>query len=129
MEFKFSTRSENNLQTCDIRLIKLMELSLESSPLDFSIICGHRNEHDQNIAYSQGKSKLQYPHSKHNIITSMAVDIQPYPYTKDDILDKNNLKFKLLSNHVKKIARDLNINVINGGLDWGWDWYHWELVL
>lgn len=46
---------------------------------DVSLLFGHRDEATQNHFYATGKSKLRYPHSKHNKLPSHAVDFQPYP--------------------------------------------------
>jgi hypothetical protein len=45
-----------------------------------SIVCGHRDETAQNLAYLEGKSKVMWPNGKHNSLPSKAVDVQPYPY-------------------------------------------------
>lgn len=124
MTFKFSDRSQNNLNTCHPNLIELMETSLESSPLDFSIICGYRNKTDQDKAYEEGKSFVKYPHGKHNKIPSRAVDIVPYPVDWEDIE-----RFIELSKHIKKVARNLDISIWYGG-DWKTlkDYPHYELL-
>ena len=127
--FKFSKRSQENLDTCHSNLICLIEESLKNSPIDFSVTCGYRGKKAQNDFYARGASKVKYPNSMHNQNPSLAVDIQPHPYTKADRKDKNNTKFKILNNHIKKVAEELDIPVLNGGLTWRWDWFHWELVL
>lgn len=126
--FKFSKTSQDNRDTCHPDLIKLMDASIKSSPIDFSIICGHRGAEAQNEANENGFSDLRYPLSKHNMIPSDGIDIQPYPYTQEDKNDLNHAKFKILSKHIKSVAKKLDIDVINGGLDWGKDWFHWERV-
>ncbi len=45
---------------------------------DFSITCGYRNKKDQQTAYREKKSKLNWPNSKHNKMPAMAVDIVPF---------------------------------------------------
>lgn len=122
--FKFSERSQNNLNACHPNLIELMEVALKSSPIDFSIICGHRDEEEQNKAYRDNKSDLKYPESKHNEIPSLAVDIAPYPINWKDIN-----KFIELSEHIKKVAHDLDIPIWFGG-DWKSrkDYPHYELL-
>jgi peptidoglycan L-alanyl-D-glutamate endopeptidase CwlK len=127
--FFLSERSANNRDTCHPNLIELIDASIITTSIDFSVISGGRGEKEQNLLYEKGYSKLKYPHSKHNTIPSHAFDAQPYPYTKEDKEDPNHTKFRLLNEHIKKIAKDLDIPVINGGLDWGWDWFHWEIVL
>jgi uncharacterized protein YcbK (DUF882 family) len=128
MTYKFSKRSLEKLDTCHPDLIKLMMAAIDNSPIDFSIICGYRNKEAQNTAYRSGNSKVQYPFSKHNKMPSLAVDIQPYPYTEEDMADVKHKKFKKLNEHIRDIANKLEISVFNMGLAKGWDWYHWELV-
>lgn len=127
--FKFSTKSLNNLSSCHPNLIILMEEALKTTSIDFSIICGYRGKQEQNDAFARGASKVKYPNSMHNQNPSLAVDIRPYPYIEVDRKDKNHTKFKVLNNHIKKVAEELGIPVLNGGLTWQWDWYHWELIL
>lgn len=90
---------------------------------DFSVLCGYRNEHDQNEAYDNGFSKLKFPQSMHNRYPSLAVDIAPYP-----INWKNSVAFCELANIIKRISEQTMIPI-----QWGGDWVkfidmpHWEL--
>ena len=127
MGYAFSKSSLERLAACHKDLITLMTTAIKTSSIDFSIICGYRGEAEQNKHYENGTSKVKFPHGKHNSLPSLAVDIQPYPYTKADQYDNTHAKFRKLSEHIKKIAKELGIGVINGGLDWGWDWFHWEV--
>lgn len=122
--YKFGKTSQDRLNTCHPDLIKLMETAIKGSPLDFSIICGYRNKEDQDRAFRDGKSELKYPAGKHNKIPSLAVDIAPYPTDWDD-----TKKFKEISKHIKKVARDLDISLWWGG-DWSRlkDYPHYELL-
>jgi hypothetical protein len=52
--------------------------------MDLSIIYGHRFQEEQDHLFREGKSKVQWPNSKHNSVPSMAVDIQPYPYPTEE---------------------------------------------
>jgi peptidoglycan L-alanyl-D-glutamate endopeptidase CwlK len=52
---------------------------------DFAIICGHRGEKDQDVAYATGHSRLQWPYSKHNALPALAVDVAPWPINWDDL--------------------------------------------
>lgn len=117
----FSKRSKENLSQCDPRLQKIFnEVILITN---CSVICGHRGEEEQNKAYTEGKSKLKYPQSKHNKTPSLAVDVVPFPIDWDDID-----RFKELASKVKQVAEDLEIN-IECGCDWKWkDYPHYELV-
>lgn len=95
---------------------------------DFTVVCGYRNEKDQNEAYQNGFSQLKFPNSKHNKSPSQAVDIAPYNATTKKIDWDNNNAFILLSHIMKEIAFDMGIRIRWGG-DWEWkDMGHWELI-
>jgi peptidoglycan L-alanyl-D-glutamate endopeptidase CwlK len=47
---------------------------------DITLLSGHRTERQQNHLFTMGRSRLQYPKSKHNRFPSEALDFQPYPY-------------------------------------------------
>lgn len=118
---RFSKISGQRLSTCDNELITLMNSCI--AEYDFSVLCGHRGEAEQNKAFNEGKSKLKYPNSKHNSYPSKAVDIAPYPIDWNDIG-----RFKELAEIVKKKAKELGIEIEWGG-DWGKfkDYPHWQL--
>jgi len=73
---KFSENSQEKLLECEYRLQKILSDAIRVT--DFTIVCGHRDEAEQNKAFAEGKSKLKYPKSKHNSTPSLAVDIVPY---------------------------------------------------
>jgi hypothetical protein len=78
---------------------------------DLTVVCGRRNEADQNAAYAAGTSKLQYPDSKHNRMPSAAVDLAPYP---TDWGHENG--FAWLAGYVSAVADDLDIDIDVGAL-------------
>lgn len=82
---------------------------------DFTVICGHRDKQAQNRAFSQGKSKLRYPESKHNRVPALAVDIAPY--RDGGIAWDDTRSFYYLAGLVKGIAASRGIV-----LRWGGDW-------
>ena len=82
---------------------------------DCSIICSHRSEAEQEKAYKNHKSKLQFPHSKHNSLPSKAVDVLPFPVDW-----KNTEKMRELAAVVLETAKELNIKIRWGG-DWDMD--------
>lgn len=110
MSYKFSTKSEERLATCDIRLQTVMALVLDV--MDISIVCGYRNYQAQDKAFELGYSKLKWPHSKHNESPSKAVDVIPYP-TKWDSKEH----FYMLNGAVQAIASRLGYTI-----RWGGDW-------
>jgi peptidoglycan LD-endopeptidase CwlK len=106
----FGSSSRRQLQTCDQRLRKVFEEVLRK--FDCTVLCGYRNEEDQNKAYDQGRSKVRYPHGKHNTNPSRAVDVAPYP------IDWENLdRFYYFAGYVMNEARNQGIR-----LRWGGDW-------
>lgn len=101
---KFSPRSLKNLFQCHTDLQRLAyEVRKE---MDIEIICGHRNEADQNKAFREGKSKLKWPNSKHNKTPSLAYDACPNP-----IDWKNIAAFEKMREITKKCAARLGIKI------------------
>lgn len=80
--YKFGRKSYERSLTCDPRLQDILNEAIKI--IDFSVLCGHRGETEQNKAFNEGRSKLKWPQSKHNSLPSMAVDIAPYPINWDD---------------------------------------------
>jgi len=110
---KFGAESLSNLSSCHPDLQLLFKAVVRG--FDCSVICGHRNQSEQNQAFDDGKSKVQYPDSKHNRTPSRAVDVVPYP------VDWNNLnRFYLFVGYVMKTAEILGIKIRSGG-DWDSD--------
>lgn len=106
----FSERSAAKLATAHPDLQRLFNAVI--AKMDCSILCGHRDQAAQDEAYETGKSKLQWPNSKHNAVPSLAVDAAPYP------LDWSNLAaFSALAVVVKSTAAELGIVI-----EWGGDW-------
>ena len=89
----FSKTSMARLETCADAIQDILMEAIKIK--DFSVICGHRDEKDQNEAYLNNFSKLKFPQSKHNKLPSIAVDIWPY----DPVLKE------ALSGHPSQIAR------------------------
>lgn len=106
----FSQKSLDILSTCDKRLQDICTKVLEV--MDITVLCGHRSQEDQDLAFTTGKSKLEYPKSKHNTDPSIAVDIAPYPI---DWNDKE--RFILLAGLMTGIALEKGIT-----LRWGGAW-------
>lgn len=127
----FSEFSRRNLMTCHNDLVRIASLLIRD--FDIRVVCGHRNEEKQNEAYESGRSKLQWPKSKHNTYPSLAFDIIPWPEGYDDIE-----KFYYMAGRAAQIADTLNISLRWGG-DWDddhdlkdqtfFDLCHFELVL
>lgn len=116
----FSPRSTFKLATCHPLLQQIMNEAIDE--IDFAVICGHRNQADQDKAYAEKKSRLRWPDSRHNSLPSKAVDLFPYPYDWNDIE-----AFKGLAVVIKRIAEKHGVWVTWGG-DWKMrDMPHFEL--
>ena len=113
---RFSKRSLLQLESCHIVLQRLMKRVIERT--DFSVICGFRNQQEQDKAYADGRSKLKWPHSKHNTSPSLAVDVIPFPVDWDDID-----RFKELAAVVKEEwSLMTETERLRYELVWGGDW-------
>ena len=95
---KFSDQSLKELATCHLDLQILFNEIIKY--FDCTIIQGRRGEIEQNEAFKNGKSKLQYPDGKHNDIPSLAADVASYP-----IYWSNTAQFYFFSGYVLGIAK------------------------
>jgi peptidoglycan L-alanyl-D-glutamate endopeptidase CwlK len=119
--FPYSQTSLRHLESChaDIQLI-WGELA---KYVNCSVFCGHRNEQEQNEAFADKNSELQWPDSKHNSLPSMAIDSGPYfPELRNT--DWEDYKaFAVFAGHVMLIARQLyDAGKITHLVRWGGDW-------
>lgn len=73
---EFGSRSRAKLEHVHPALVEVLEDAIEV--IDFSVICGHRGEDEQNEYFATGRSKKRFPESRHNETPSMAVDIAPW---------------------------------------------------
>lgn len=106
----FSKLSLERLAQCDARWADIFQEVIKH--FDCTILCGHRNEADQNAAYEAGNSKLRWPKSKHNTLPSKAIDVAPYPIDWND-----TRRFYYFAGLVMGIAKSKGYTV-----RWGGDW-------
>lgn len=112
----FSQPSREKLVTCDSRLIRLCTKVVQV--FDVTVLCGRRDEQEQNRHFNSGNSKVRYPNSKHNSIPSMAIDLAPYPIPLDWGKQwKDKVKFYELKAIMFYEADRLGVR-----LRWGGDW-------
>lgn len=126
--FKFSTKSLSKINNPKFHpKLKLLLLeAIKTAPIDFTVIETVRTIEQQRVYVAKGTSKTLK--SRHIPSTNKsglceAFDIAPYP------IDWKNIKrFVLLSDHIKKTAKQLNINIEYGG-DWKTfkDYPHYQL--
>jgi len=119
----FSNKSKERLMSCDNSIQKILLDAI--GVMDFTVLCGHRGEEDQNKAFEDGKSNAKWLESKHNYMPSRAVDIAPYPIDWED-----TERFARLVGVIQGIAFKHNIK-IRCGMDFNSikDYPHIELVL
>jgi len=114
----YGKSSRSKLDQAHIDLQVIFEHVIEE--WDNSILEGHRTKEKQDLYFSQGKSKLKFPASKHNSLPSMAVDSVPYPI---DWNDKE--RFIAYGNYVLGVADALlKSGKISHRVRWGGDWNH-----
>lgn len=107
---KFSKSSKDRLATAHPDLQRLFTEVVEY--FDCSVICGHRDQAEQDLAYATKKSKLKWPNSKHNKTPSLAVDVVPWPVDW-----KDTDRFLFFGGFVMGMAKAMGIS-----LRWGGDW-------
>jgi peptidoglycan L-alanyl-D-glutamate endopeptidase CwlK len=119
-----NTKSLDRLKECHPDLIKLIMRVDELYPCH--VICGHRNEADQNKAFDEKKSQLKFPQSKHNSKPSRAVDVVS---GNGKTIAWSDLKaFEILCLTIEAVAEEMNIK-IRLGRDFSFkDWPHCELI-
>ena len=107
---KFGKRSKEKLGTCHQDLQKVLNEVIKY--IDCSVLEGRRNQERQDRLFKEGKTKVKYPHGRHNAIISNAVDVTPYPV---DWADRE--RQTLFAGFVLGIANQMGID-----LRWGGDW-------
>jgi peptidoglycan L-alanyl-D-glutamate endopeptidase CwlK len=100
--------SQQRLMTCDRRLQEIVLAAFKR--MDFVVLCGFRNEKDQTDAFEQGRSKVQWPNSRHNRNPSKAVDLAPLP-----INWKDTTAFRQLSDIMFEEAKARGVRLRWGG--------------
>ncbi len=126
--FKFSVKSLSKINDKKFHpsLKKLLLEAIKTSPIDFTVLETTRTLEQQKVNVLKGTSKTMKSRHIPSVNKSglcEAFDIAPYP------IDWKNIKrFIQLSEHIKKTAKELNINIQYGG-DWKTfkDYPHYEL--
>lgn len=110
---QFGKKSQERLASCHPDLQRLFNEVIKH--VDCTVVCGHRNQEDQEEAFRTGKSKVKYPNGKHNKTPSEAADVLPFP------IDWADLKqMYMFVGFVRGIALNLGIK-IRCGADWDGD--------
>ncbi len=104
-------RSLQKLSECSWNLQKVVQDAIKV--IDFSVICGHRGEVEQNAAVADGNSWVKFPNSKHNSEPANAFDFIPSPFKGWDDIGG----FRKVASAIKVVARKHGVN-IECGVDW-----------
>lgn len=108
--FKFSSRSEKNLQGVNPDLVKVTRRALEISEVDFGITEGLRSRYRQKQLVATGKSQTM--NSRH--LTGHAVDVVAYIGSQ---VSWEWPLYEKIAAAFRQASRELNIPV-----EWGGDW-------
>lgn len=114
--FTFSTRSIEQLNTCNILLQTLFRVVILG--YDCTILEGYRSKKLQDKYFKEGKSKVQYPNSAHNFNPSLAVDVAPHVHGKGVSFEPRQCYH--FAGYVWRVAQELSIP-IRAGCDWDGD--------
>lgn len=79
---------------------------------DCTILCGVRDQAEQDRLFEEGKSRVLFPNSSHNSNPSMAVDVAPWPVDWTD-----TERFIYFGGYVKGVAMRMGVPI-----RWGGDW-------
>lgn len=114
---KLSKTSLDRLATCHEDLIIFCNELIKH--YDFTVVCGHRGQEDQDKAFAQDFSKVKYPNSKHNSYPSLAVDLAPWE-GKIDWSKEQMLFFAGFGIGVARMLYDQGLihHEIISGVDW-----------
>lgn len=117
MSRKWGNRSQQVLSELDPRLASIMTTILHEVA-DISLICGFRDQEEQDEAYETGRSKVRWPNGKHNRLPSKAVDFQPWPVPERR--EKLWASLAYIAGHAIQIGRRRGL-VVRWGGDWDGD--------
>jgi len=118
MSFIFGEKSEIKLLQATMNLQHIFRMSLALGLIDFSIIESYREKKLQDKYYRLGKSRVQWPNSKHNRRPSSAVDVAPF------INGKSSYKWEycvFLAGIVLAVAKKHSLCEIRWGGNWDMD--------
>ena len=135
---RYSRLSRERRDTCHPALRLLFDEVIKV--FDCTVLCGHRGEEEQNLAFSRGDSRCEWDESSHNQMPSLAIDVAPYyiglPHVK--WTQQSLRRWYYFGGMVVVLAGVMGIPIRWGG-DWDRDTYvldqkfmdlpHYELVI
>ena len=124
---KFCKTSRDRLATCHPLLSELLNEVILAK--NCTILEGHRSKQRQDKLFTQGKSKVKWPESRHNAMPSLAVDVAPWyndkphvrwPDPKSSTYARELGQLYQFIGYVQRTAEELGI-AIRCGADWDGD--------
>ena len=116
---KFGRKSEERLKGVHSDLVKVVRRALEISNEDITVLEGLRSLERQKELYNKrlkdGRRPTKILNSRH--LTGHAVDLIPYPFTKNPDSWKQYDRFKEIKRAMKQASNELKIP-IQCGADW-----------
>jgi len=114
---RYSKLSQERLDTCHTAIRQVFYEVIKV--FDCTILCGFRDKEEQNLAFSRGNSRCEWPQSEHNQMPSLAVDAAPYYTVKPHVrwVKSSLYRWYYFGGVVVTTAYNLGIT-----LRWGGDW-------
>jgi peptidoglycan L-alanyl-D-glutamate endopeptidase CwlK len=112
---KLGQPSLDKIETLDPRWKPVLRDVIEI--VDYTVVCGHRNQEKQTEAFEGGFSTKKWPRSRHNQVPSLAVDLAPWNKKAPHIRWDHKEEFILLAGVVIACAEVYNLKI-----RWGGDW-------
>lgn len=123
---QFGKQSLSTLKGIHPNLVKVMTEAIKTTPIDFTITDGLRTTEMQKALYAKGRTKPggivtnadgvknKSNHQAKADGYGHAVDLYPYVNGSIDFNDREN-RLNTISDHIKKVAKELGINIGWGG--------------
>lgn len=121
MSFKFSKRSKERMRGVHPDIVAVMNLAIQRTPIDFTVLEGLRSKERQTELVRNGASKTM--NSRH--LTGHALDVAPM---MDGKVSWDWPLYHQIAPVIKECAEELGVD-----LEWGGDWTsfkdgpHWQL--
>jgi len=122
MNYTLGKTSKKRLSTCHKTWRKVINLAIQTSPLDFGVVCGGRGKQAQETAYLSGKSLAKWGESDHNFrlgnkLCSLAIDLGPYCHVSRDYVWNDEHAWKVLADHIISCGKRFGHKI-----EWGGNW-------
>lgn len=126
MGYKFGQNSEKHLATVKSELTNVCRRALAYGIMGAVVTQGRRDKDEQDKYFQTGKTKVQWPNSKHNVVPpeqlSKAVDIVP---CVNGEISWNTHHCLVWAGLMLAAAVEEGVNIRWGG---NWDTDHFEIV-